>query len=101
MEQQRQSDAFRDLRNEVESLPASLRSLTSRQSLATLSLMEDDDLNRPETEEDGIRAEAIRRSRVHHLFKGQQVQTKDSSPLPSDMPQSTESTSVAKPSTQR
>ncbi len=94
MEQQKLSDAFRDLRNEVESLPASLRSLTSRQSLATLSLMKDDDLNRPETEEDGIRAEAIRRLKVHHLFKGRQVQTKDSSPLPSDMPQPTESTSV-------
>jgi hypothetical protein len=30
----------------------------------------------PETEEDGIRAEAIRRLKVHQLFKGRQGQTK-------------------------
>jgi hypothetical protein len=36
---------------------------------------QDDDPNRPETEEDGIRAEAIRRLKVHHLFKGRQDQT--------------------------
>jgi hypothetical protein len=56
--------------------------------------MDDYDLNRPETEEDGIRAEAIRRFKVRQLFKGRQVQTKDSSPLPSDTPQPMESTSV-------
>jgi hypothetical protein len=36
---------------------------------------QDDDPNRPETEADGIRAEAIRRLKVHHLFKGRQDQT--------------------------
>jgi hypothetical protein len=38
----------------------------------------DDDPNRPETEEDAIRAEAIRRLRVLHLAKGRPDQTKNS-----------------------
>jgi hypothetical protein len=38
---------------------------------------QDDDPNRPETEEDGFRAEAIRRLKVHHLFKGRQDQTRE------------------------
>lgn len=38
---------------------------------------QDDDPNRPETEEDGFRAEAIRRLKVHHLFKGRQDQTQE------------------------
>jgi len=38
--------------------------------------LRDDDPNRPETEEDAIRAEAIRRLRVLHLAKGRPDQTK-------------------------
>jgi hypothetical protein len=37
----------------------------------------DDDPNRPETEEDGIRAEALRRLQVRRMFTGQSGQPQD------------------------
>ncbi|MGM1052481.1 MAG: hypothetical protein ACQEXO_08815 [Pseudomonadota bacterium] len=43
-----------------------------------------DDPNRPETEEDGIRAEKLRRLRVRQLYEGRLDPARDSSRLPSD-----------------
>jgi hypothetical protein len=57
-----------------------------------------DDLNRPETEEDGIRAEALRRLKVRQLLQVPAAQTPDSSPSQSNTPATTESPSDAKPS---
>ena len=51
------------------------------------------DPNAPETEEDGIRAEALRRLKVHQLFKGRQDQTLTSSTLQKNTQQTMESTS--------
>lgn len=59
-----------------------------------------DDLNKPETEQDGMRAEALRRLRVRQLLKARQAQTPlASSPSQSSTPETTASTSSAKPST--
>jgi hypothetical protein len=43
-----------------------------------------------ETEQDGIREEALRRSKVRRLSKGQAAQTRASSPLPKDTPSQSE-----------
>jgi len=53
--------------------------------------------NKPETEEDGIRAEALRRSRVLLQSLVRPGQTPDSSPSPSSTPATTESSSADKP----
>lgn len=60
-----------------------------------------DDLNRPETEEDAIRAEAIRRLRVRRLMQGRQDPSQASSPSPSSTPATTASTSNDKPNTSK
>ena len=52
----------------------------------------------PETEEDGIRAEAIRRLQVRQLSKARQDRTQPSSPLQSSTPETTASTSKGKKS---
>jgi hypothetical protein len=57
-----------------------------------------DDLNRPETEEDGMRAEALRRLKVRRQLTAQPAQTPDSSPSPSSTPETMASTSDASPS---
>ena len=57
-------------------------------------------MDKPETEEDGIRAEALRRSRVLLQSLVRPGQTPDSSPSPSSTPPTTESTSDAKAPTQ-
>jgi hypothetical protein len=53
-------------------------------------------MDKPETEEDGIRAEALRRSRVLLQSLVRPGQTPASSPSPSSTPATTESTSDAK-----
>ena len=57
-------------------------------------------MDKPETEEDGIRAEALRRSRVLLQSLVRPGQTPASSPSPSSTPPTTESTSDAKAPTQ-
>lgn len=52
----------------------------------------------PETEEDGIQAEALRRLKVRQLLKAPQDQTPASSPSPSNTPATTASPSGAKQS---
>ncbi len=54
----------------------------------------------PETEQDGIRAEALRRLKVRRLLQAQPAPTPDSSPSPSNTPATTASTSDAKAATQ-
>ena len=54
-----------------------------------------------ETEQDGIQAEALRRSQVRQLLKGQAGQTSGSSPSQSNTPSTTASTSSAKPNTSK
>ena len=56
-----------------------------------------DDPNRQETEQDAIRAEALRRSRVRHLMRGRQDPSQTSSPSQSSTPATTESPSNDKP----
>ena len=51
------------------------------------------DPNAPETEEDGIRAEALRRLKVQQLFKGRKVDKSTSLPLQKSTQETTESTS--------
>ena len=58
-----------------------------------------DNPNQPETEEDGIRAEALRRLKVRQLFKAQPAPTQASSQSPSSTPSTTASTSDARPDT--
>ena len=41
----------------------------------------------PETEEDGIRAEALRRLKVRQMLQGRQAQTPGSSPSPRNTPE--------------
>lgn len=60
-----------------------------------------DDLNRPETEEDGFRAEALRRLKVDLLSKGLQDPTQPLSLSRSNMLPKTASTSADKPVTQK
>lgn len=57
-----------------------------------------DDPNRPETEEDGIRAEALRRLRVRRLFKAA-APSQNSSPSQNPTPEPTASPSGDKPAT--
>lgn len=57
------------------------------------------DPNKPETEKDGMRAEALRRLRVRRLLKARQAQTPALLPSQSSTPATTASTSSAKPST--
>ena len=52
-----------------------------------------------ETEDDGVRAEALRRLRARQLSKRLPGPAPDSSPLPSDTPEKTESPSSDKPHT--
>lgn len=59
------------------------------------------DLNKPETEEDGIRAEALRRLKVRLTYAAQPAQTRDSSPSPSSTPETTESSSSGKSNTSK
>ena len=54
-----------------------------------------------ETEQDGIRAEALRRLKVRQLLKAQPGQTPDSSQSQSSTPETTASPSGAKPSSSR
>jgi len=51
------------------------------------------DPNAPETEEDGIRAEALRRLKVQQLFKGRKVDKSTLLPLQKSAQVTTESTS--------
>jgi hypothetical protein len=59
----------------------------------------EDDPNRPETEEDGIRAEALRRLRVLRLSDPRPGLIQGSSLLPNNTPQQTASTFDDKPDT--
>lgn len=58
-----------------------------------------DNLNKPETEEEGIRAEALRRLKVRQQLTAQPVQTPASSPSPNNTQPTTASTSDANPNT--
>ena len=58
-----------------------------------------DDPNKPETEEEGIRLEALRRSQVRRALQVPRGQTLDSSQSQSDTPQVSVSISVDLPST--
>lgn len=60
-----------------------------------------DDLNKPETEQDGQRAEALRRLKVRRMLQAQPAQTPDSSPSPSNTPATMASTSDAKPNSSK
>ena len=53
-----------------------------------------DDPNRLETEEDGIRAEALRRLKVRRLSQTQPALMPASSPSPNNTPETTESSSA-------
>ena len=53
-------------------------------------------MDKPETEQDGIRAEALRRLKVHQLSLVRPGQTPASSPSPSSTPETTASTSDVK-----
>jgi len=58
---------------DLENLPFDPAIEAGKEAMAEMkksSQYEEDDPNRPETEEDGIRAETIRRLRVRQLFKG-------------------------------
>lgn len=55
-----------------------------------------DDPNRAETEEDGIRAEALRRSKVRLLSRVPPAPIRNSSQSPSSTPATTDSTSDGK-----
>ena len=58
---------------DLENLPFDPAIEAAKEAMAEMkksSQYEEDDPNRPETEEDGIRAETIRRLRVRQLFKG-------------------------------
>ena len=56
---------------------------------------------KPETEEDGIRAEALRRSKVRLLSLVPPAPIRGSSASQSNTPATTESTSADKPSSQK
>lgn len=60
-----------------------------------------DDPNKPETEEEAIRAEALRRLKVRLMYSALPAQTRDSSASPSSTPATTESSSDAKPNTSK
>jgi len=60
-----------------------------------------DDPNRPETEEDGIRAEALRRSRVRLLSLVPPAPIRNSSQSQNSTPATTESTSDDKTGSSR
>jgi hypothetical protein len=60
----------------------------------------EDDPNRPETEEDGIRAEALRRLKVRLLSKGLLDPTRPLSLSQNNTPPTTASTFADKPDTQ-
>lgn len=60
-----------------------------------------DDLNKPETEQDGERAGALRLLKVRQQFQALTGRTHGLLPLPSDTPQTTESTSSDKPNTSK
>ncbi len=51
------------------------------------------DPNAPETEEDGIQAESLRRLKVRRMLKARPGQTKGLSPSQNDMPERMESPS--------
>lgn len=55
-----------------------------------------DDPNKPETEEDGIRAEVLRRLKVRRMLQAPAGQTPASSPSQSNTPATTASPSDAK-----
>lgn len=59
------------------------------------------DPNRPETEQDGMRAEALRRLKVRQLLKAQPAQTPASSPSRRSTPATTASSSDGKPNTSK
>jgi len=61
--------ALRQMRNQTQDSPLDLMNLPVDPALRAAQQSE------PETEEDGIRAEAIRRLKVRQLFKGRQGQT--------------------------
>ncbi len=60
-----------------------------------------DDFNRPETEEDAMRAEAMRRLRVRRLMQGRQDPSQASSPSQNNMPEALAPTSSARPPTSK
>ena len=60
-----------------------------------------DDPNRPETEEDGIRAGALRLLKVRHQFEALTGRTHALLPLPNSTPETMESTSSDKPNTSK
>lgn len=57
--------------------------------------------NQSETEQDGIRAEALRRLKVRRMLQTQADRTPGSSPSPSNTPATTASPSDVKPNTSR
>jgi hypothetical protein len=59
------------------------------------------DKNRPETEQDGLRAEALRRLKVRRMLQVQPDQTPGLSPSPSSTPATMASTFDAKANTPR
>jgi hypothetical protein len=63
--------------------------------------MSEDYLNKPEAEQDGLRAEALRRLKVRRMLQVQPDQTPGSSPSPNNTPATTASTSDAKANTPR
>jgi hypothetical protein len=60
-----------------------------------------DEINKPETEQNGLRAEALRRLKVRRMLQAPPAQTPGSSPSPSNTPATMASTSDAKANTPR
>jgi hypothetical protein len=60
------------MRNQEKDSPLDLKNLPFDPAVSAM----EQQMEEEETEEDGIRAEAIRRLKVHRMFKGRQDQTK-------------------------
>jgi hypothetical protein len=89
----------RNLQKAINELRAKMLAKAMAQETSSPNQVRTDDPNRPETEEDGIRAEALRRLRVRRASMGQPGQTLELSLLPNNTPQQTASTSDDKPDT--
>lgn len=90
-----------DFRSAANKLRAEMLEKARKAASPSTSPEDPADPNRPETEEDGIKAEALRRFRAHQLALRSVVrrdQTQPSSPSQSDTPPTTVSPSGDKPS---
>lgn len=104
LEQEPSLDKMVDLNNPkvLEGLGRLVEQLRNEGRIASARAKEiADDLNRPETEEDGFRAEALRRLKVRLSSRAPQDPTQPLSLSRSNMLPTTASTSADKPVTQK